>query len=127
MWIRPGLIGLAVAGLAGCSKPAPTQASAAPPHGRYLGVGIYRPELAWTKVAPAHASTNPAAASPIDDQAVIVVTDSTTGEVRACGDLSGQCVGFNPWAAPLASGHTAPVQLTVPPDAPVASSAPPAD
>ena len=132
MWIRFGVIALMAAGVAGCTKPAPPQATAAPPHGRYLGVGIYRPELVWTKVVAGRTSSNPAAASPVDDQAVIVVTDSTTGEVRACGDLSGQCVGFNPWASPLAASQTAPVRLNVPAaasdeGAAAASSSPPAN
>ena len=80
-------------------------------HGHYAGVGIYAPNEAWTKVAAAGQPAGPAAAT-IDDQAIIVVVNSDTGELRACGDLSGYCVGMNPWDKPLApSGHT-PIALT---------------
>ncbi|MEO6360922.1 MAG: hypothetical protein ABIO43_10160 [Sphingomicrobium sp.] len=34
-----------------------------------------------------------------DDENVIVVIDSQTGEVRQCGDHSGFCVTMTPWAA----------------------------
>jgi hypothetical protein len=55
-----------------------------------------------------HARRRP---SPGDDQAIIVVVDSATGEIRSCGDLSGYCIGQNPWKKPLASGQGAPVAL----------------
>lgn len=35
----------------------------------------------------------------------------TVGELRQCGNLSGHCIGFNPWAKPLEAGQSAPVQL----------------
>ena len=44
-----------------------------------------------------------------DDDQVIVVVDSTTGELRECGNLSGYCVGLQPWARP--APQTAPVVL----------------
>jgi hypothetical protein len=61
-----------------------------------------------------------ARAHPIDDQIVIVVADSQTGELRACGDLTGYCIGMNPWAKPLAASQIAPIVLTehVVPDQP---------
>jgi hypothetical protein len=34
-----------------------------------------------------------------DDEHVIVVLDSHTGEVRQCGDHTGFCVAMNPWSA----------------------------
>ena len=37
--------------------------------------------------------------------------DSATGELRQCGNLSGHCIGFNPWSRPLGSGQSAPVLL----------------
>ena len=60
------------------------------------------------------------AAQPIDDQAIIVVSDSETGELRACGDLTGYCIGFNPWKQPLSSAQQTPIVLTahVEPDDP---------
>jgi hypothetical protein len=81
-------------------------------HGRYLGVGIYRPEEPWTKMVAAQRSDEGSAAKPIDDQAIIVVVDSETGEIRSCGDLTGYCIGMNPWKTPLASNRMTPIDLT---------------
>ena len=52
------------------------------------------------------------AAKLVDDEAIIVVTDSATGEIRACGDLSGYCVGMNPWRTALTKEQSSPVKLT---------------
>ena len=79
--------------------------------GRYFGVGIYEPSGAWSKLE-ASAPSDPTAARLTDDQAIIVVVDSQTGEIRACGDLSGYCVGMDPWRAGLAKPQLAPVPLT---------------
>jgi len=57
------------------------------------------------------ASPDAAAARLVDDQAVIVTVDSRSGEVRACGDLTGYCVGMNPWRRELLQGQKAPVAL----------------
>lgn len=61
------------------------------------------------------ATANPSAAPEVarlsDDEHVVVVVDSLTGEIRQCGDLSGYCVGMNPWAKPLGALQTAPVRL----------------
>jgi hypothetical protein len=93
-------------------------------HGRYAGVGIYSPDKQWAKVSAAAQPTGPAAAA-VDDQVIIVVVNSDTGELRACGDLSGYCIGMNPWDKPLPpSGHT-PIALTshvIPQAAPDAAS-----
>jgi len=51
------------------------------------------------------------AAKTIDDQAIIVVVDSDTGDVRACGDLTGYCIGMNPWKKALATPQIAPINL----------------
>ncbi|MBS0295816.1 MAG: hypothetical protein JSR45_05845 [Proteobacteria bacterium] len=81
--------------------------------GRYLGVGIYRPEKAWSRLADANVGNGAAAgARTADDQAVIVLVDSVTGEVRACGDLSGYCIGMNPWRKDLAKSQMTPVILS---------------
>jgi len=53
-----------------------------------------------------------AAARTIDDQAIIVVEDSDTGEVRACGDLTGYCISMNPWKGELAGAQLVPIRLT---------------
>jgi len=73
-----------------------------------------------------------ASAKPIDDQVIIVVTDCVTGELRACGDLTGYCVGMNPWKNSLSATQVAPIKMTshVEADAespPVVGSAPPAE
>jgi hypothetical protein len=64
----------------------------------------------WRQMAGAPAEQEPAAAKLADDEHVIVVLDSHTGEVRQCGDHSGICVAMNPWSSngPIA----APVKLT---------------
>jgi hypothetical protein len=94
------LVSLAVmAPLAGCER---NDWNAENLRGRYAGVGVYTPGEPWARQsAPAPAS--PAAAKLADDEAVIVVIDSRSGEVRACGDLSGHCVRMNPWIAARAT------------------------
>ena len=87
-------------------------AGAPPAHGRYNGVGIYGPSKQWTKMMAAQQAADPQLARPIDDQVIIVVEDSATGEVRACGDLTGYCIGMNPWKTALTSGQISPVRLT---------------
>jgi hypothetical protein len=96
--------------IGGCNKTA-SSAPGAADHGRYAGVGIYTPSTPWTKLVVAAAS-DPSSAKLPDDQAIIVTVDSVTGEIRACGDLSGYCVDMNPWRAGLAKSQTAPVSLT---------------
>jgi hypothetical protein len=95
--------------LSGCNKP--DLAGLSDHHGRYAGVGIYAPSVAWTKMLQDQPPGAAPAAKLADDQAIIVVTDSQTGELRACGDLSGYCVGMNPWRAGLAKSQAAPVNL----------------
>jgi hypothetical protein len=102
---------LAVLGLAGCGKSAPQSPPTPPAHGRYAGVGIYSPGEAWSKLAAEQESATPAAAHTRDDEAVIVVVDGQTGEIRECGDLSGYCVGMNPWKTALSGAQAAPVPL----------------
>lgn len=79
--------------------------------GRFIGIGVYSAGELWSKMSvrpPADA----AAATLADDEHVIVVVDSQTGEVRECGDYSGVCASFNPWARAIASQQIAPVRLT---------------
>jgi hypothetical protein len=64
----------------------------------------------WSQTAGPAASKDQAVAKLEDDENIIVVIDTHTGEVRQCGDHSGICVAMNPWSgqgAPLA----APVKL----------------
>jgi len=75
--------------------------------GRYVGIGIYSPGQMWQRLAGAARSGDGAAATLRDDEQVIVVLDSRTGEIRQCGNLSGHCLRMNPW-----SGQPAPARLT---------------
>jgi hypothetical protein len=55
---------------------------------------------------------DPTSATTADDEHVIVVVDSQTGEIRECGDYSGVCASFNPWTRAIAGEQAAPVKLT---------------
>jgi hypothetical protein len=111
MRLRPALwiVALAAAAQAGCRGPTDTQASTA--KGRYLGVGVFSAGELWSKMA-VPANPDPTAATSADDEHVIVVVDSQTGEIRECGDYSGVCASFNPWTRAIAREQTAPVKLT---------------
>jgi hypothetical protein len=97
---------LTAVSLAGCNSGADSSYG---PHrgGRYQGVGIYTPGALWQAQAGAGRPADAAAATLADDEHVIVVVDSQTGEMRQCGDLSGRCIASNPWTGP-----PAPVRLT---------------
>jgi len=101
---------LATAALGGCNGM--TELSAHAPSGRYAGVGLYQADRTWTKMSGADKPVDKNRATIADDQVVIVVVDSRTGEVRQCGNMSGYCTGLNPWSQPLGSGHVTPVYVT---------------
>jgi hypothetical protein len=96
--------------LAGCQQKDETPASrfgGGAHKGRYFGLGLYGAGRMWSQLDRAvdpKAAPNPAAATLKDDEIVLVMMDSATGEVRQCGNLSGYCVRSDPWAveAPLA-------------------------
>jgi hypothetical protein len=98
-------------GLSGCGiqQGGPEQGGG---RGAYTGVGLYSPTQPWTKLIANQQAKDPEAARAIDDQVIIVVQNSATGEIRACGDLTGYCIGMNPWKAPLLASQVAPVRLT---------------
>jgi hypothetical protein len=102
--------GFAALGLSGCRKSDVVGLS--DHHGRYAGVGIYAPNTAWSRMLQDQQPRSASGAKLADDEAIIVVTDSQTGELRACGDLSGYCVGMNPWQTGLAKSQAAPVSLS---------------
>lgn len=104
-----GAVSAASLGLGGCRKS--DVAGLSDHHGRYAGVGIYAPTANWARMLQDRQSTSASAATLADDEAIIVVTDSQTGELRACGDLSGYCVGMNPWQAGVAKSQVAPVNV----------------
>ena len=107
---RIGLLFL-TACLAGCGGPA----SDGPGHrqgGRYAGIGLYGAGDMWQRLVAASRPQDAATATLRDDEIVIVVVDSRTGEVRQCGNVSGYCIGSNPWTAPLGREQALPVNLT---------------
>jgi uncharacterized protein YceK len=101
-----------VVALGGCNKTSALDESAPGHHGRYTGIGIYSADRLWAKMTGAEKPKDSAAATTEDDRTIIVVVDSETGEVRQCGNMSGHCIGMNPWAGPLAKLRNAPVSLT---------------
>jgi len=103
-------IGLA---LGGCRKAAEslTGDDTMPHHGRFTGIGIYPADKMWSRISGADKPKDKAVATTADDQNVIVVVDGETGEIRQCGNLSGYCVGMNPWSHPLAGKQSAPLGL----------------
>ena len=110
--MRVGTICLLMVGcmLSGCGGPASGPGQPPKASGRYAGIGTYDAGRLWGEMAGATASTDAAAANLRDDEHVIVVIDSHTGEVRQCGDHSGFCVAMNPWSA-SGSRIDAPVKL----------------
>ena len=103
---------VAALSLSACQKAREAPAAGVSPRARYVGVGIYMPGDLWRHLARPQPTTapDPAAATLADDEQVIVVLDSATGEVRQCGNLSGHCVGLNPWST-TASTQSAPAPL----------------
>ena len=87
--------------LSGCQQ----SPQAAPPksQGRFAGIGVFDAGKLWAQMTGAGQSLNAAAASIADDEHIIVVLDSHTGEVRQCGDHSGYCVKMNPWTGSQAA------------------------
>ena len=108
---RMALVSVGLA-LCSCSRDVADDAGRGGPHGRYSGVGIYAPSPQWTKLSAIQQPNDPQSARPADDQVIIVVQDSTTGEVRACGDLTGYCIGMNPWKKALVAEQVVPVKVT---------------
>jgi hypothetical protein len=110
-WLMTGAL-VAAACLGGCNQATGQWAEgSSPAHGRYVGVGLYNPTKQWTRMVHAQAPKDDTEARPVDDQVVIVVADTATGELRACGDLTGYCIGMNPWEHALAASQIAPIQL----------------
>jgi hypothetical protein len=95
-------------GLSGCLKHPPGSDMSDMARGRYGGIGTYPAGRMWRDIAATDAKDS-AKAKLQDDEQIIVVTDTQTGEVRQCGNLSGYCVRMNPWsntAAPAPVGMT---------------------
>jgi hypothetical protein len=113
VWLpRACIIFLALGALAACKPYGWASPLSAAQHGRYLGVGLYSPGKQWTHLVANQKPGSDAVARPIDDQVIFVVADSQTGELRACGDLTGYCIGMNPWTKPLLASQVSPIELT---------------
>jgi len=99
--------------LSGCNQTPAYNGTEATEHhgGHYLGIGVYPVSDLWQHLALPTRNTDPHAAMLADDTQVIVVVDSNSGEIRQCGNMSGHCIGMNPWAAALGQGRAAPVAL----------------
>jgi len=96
--------------LSGCGDAAEVAPSTSKTSGRYAGIGTYDAGRLWAEMEGSEASPEPKMARLEDDEHVIVVIDSHTGEVRQCGDYSGFCVTMNPWTGQGSRTH-APVRL----------------
>lgn len=99
--------------LCACSKKEETTTETATTEDvRYAGIGTYSPGSTWSKIVAAPAPDDKAVATTADDDEIIIVVDTKTGEIRQCGNMSGHCIGFNPWTKPLAAEQQSPVRLT---------------
>lgn len=96
--------------LSGCGEEVAMPDSGPRSAGRYSGIGTYDAGRLWAEMAGIKSPSDPAAARLEDDEHIIVVIDSHTGEVRQCGDYSGVCVSMNPWTGQDARSAT-PVKL----------------
>lgn len=94
--------------LAGCGQASNGPASP-DRHGRYAGIGTYPADQLWSHMAEPARPADAAAATISDDEQIIVLVDSHSGEVRQCGNLSGHCIAMNPWTG---ATRAAPVRLT---------------
>ena len=94
--------------LGGCDQASNGRASPER-HGRYAGIGTYPADQLWSHMAEPAQPAGAAAATIRDDEQIIVLVDSRSGEVRQCGNLSGHCIAMNPWTG---ATRAAPVRLT---------------
>ena len=100
--------------LGGCERADQTSADGrqSVTKGRYSGVGVFDAGRLWGKMIVTQDKKDEAAARLMDDEHIIVVVDSQTGEVRQCGDHTGYCVSISPWNAANASAPVLPAKLS---------------
>lgn len=97
--------------LSSCNQ-SPVPTSGGPRNqGRFAGIGVFDAGRLWAEMTASTSKADAALARIEDDEHVIVVLDSHTGEVRQCGDHSGYCVAMNPWSGKGAQ-NILPVKLT---------------
>jgi hypothetical protein len=98
IWFAP----LLLLTIAGCNKSMAVDADGTASRGRYSGIGTFPADPLWhqrTDLTPQDESK----ARLADDSQIIIVVDTQTGEVRQCGNNSGQCVRMNPWSKDAAA------------------------
>jgi len=96
--MRFALLGVSLMVLAGCNQSPDVSAPGPRSPGRFAGIGVFDAGRLWGQMTGSPSASDSALAKLQDDEHVIVVMDSHTGEVRQCGDHSGYCVSMNPWA-----------------------------
>ena len=93
-----GIIAIACCVFAsGCNRSPEAGANGSRSPGRFAGIGVFDAGRLWAEMTGSPSQPDAAAARLQDDEHVIVVLDSHTGEVRQCGDHTGFCVSMNPW------------------------------
>jgi hypothetical protein len=124
------LAAVAAVGLGACHRKDAFVSNDVEQHGRYAGAGVYPASDGWYRLVAPEVPKDSKAARVKDDDEIIVVVDTKTGELRQCGNMSGYCIGVSPWAKPLPTTQQLPVamdahtiRLTVAP-APGAANAP---
>jgi hypothetical protein len=93
IWLSP----LVLLATAGCNKSMAVDADGTASRGRYSGIGTFPADPLWRQRSEA-TSKDESEARLADDSQIIVVVDTQSGEVRQCGNNSGQCVRTNPWS-----------------------------
>jgi hypothetical protein len=84
--------------VSGCNKSLAVEGDGTASRGRYSGIGTYPADRLWEQRKTENATTEGDRAALADDGHIIVVVDTQTGEVRQCGNNSGQCVRMSPWS-----------------------------
>jgi hypothetical protein len=98
IWLLP----LLLLTIAGCNKSMAVDADGTASRGRYSGIGTFPADPLWRQRTETDLKDE-SAARLADDSQIIVVVDSQTGEVRQCGNNTGQCVSMNPWSKDAAA------------------------
>ena len=109
--MRATALGALVACMVLCGCDRSPQAAGPKSQSRFAGIGVFDAGKLWAAMASPAVPKDAATAGIADDEHIIVVLDSHTGEVRQCGDHSGYCVAMNPWTSPNAK---MPVKLARP-------------
>lgn len=104
---------ICVVALSACTKKEETTTeTTTTTDGRYVGIGTYSPSGLWSRIVGTPAPEDKTIATAADDDQIIIVVDTKTGEIRQCGNMSGHCIGMNPWTKALAAEQQIPVALT---------------